>query len=378
MFTFLQEIVLFPLLLIGRISGVKKNIWLFGSWSGRYYNDNTRYLYNYILENNTHVRPIWITKSERIRKELLEEKKECYKFNSLKGVYYSLVSGVIIVSDSWGDLPVWAYFNPRKKIIVQLWHGTLLRKVNFMVGSKLRKAWRSLFIAYLGRGYDLVISATQKNKEVFSGLFNAKKFVATGQPRIDGLFTFKGLLKESYPNKKIIVYLPTWRDSSYTLINKKNKFDFDKINNMLKKQNAVLVVKIHPYDIEKYKRLPKGSNIDFRDDLEDIYMYLSDADILLTDYSSVYFDYLILNRPIVFAPFDLKEYGEQHGFYYDYNDMTPGPKAMDWDEVVQSLKRALGGEDNYKNQRVKMNKEFNKYHDDKNSYRTYKEILKLR
>lgn len=376
MYSSLRNIIIFPLRLIS-VFPVKKNIWLFGSWSGRYYNDNARYLYNYILANKAEIRPVWITSSERVRQLLVKENKECYRFNSLKGIYYSCFARVVVVTDSWGDLPLWAYFNPRKKKIVQLWHGTLLRRVDFNVGSRLRRLWRSIFIAYLGRNYDLVISATDKNIKVFSDLFNANKFVTTGQPRIDGLFTFKGLLKKEYPNKKIIMYLPTWRDNSYTLLNKKNKFDFSKINLMLKKQNAVLIVKIHPYDIDKYNKLPEGSNISFRSDMEDIYMYLHDADVLLTDYSSVFFDFLILNRPIIFAPFDLKEYGNKHGFYFNYNKMTPGPKAMDWDEVVKVLKKTLDGEDNYESQRVQMNKEFNKYHDSKNSYRTYKEIIKL-
>ncbi len=378
MYLLLQKIILFPLLLTGKLCGIRKDIWLFGSWSGRYYNDNSKYLFNYLFDNKSEIRPIWVTNSERVRQLLVKEKKECYKFNSLKGIYYSCIAGVVIVTDSWGDLPGWAYFNPRKKKIVQLWHGTLLRKVNYTVGSKARKFWRSLLITYLGRGYDLVISATDKNKKIFLDLFNAKKFTITGQPRTDGLFTYKGLLRKSYPNKKIIFYLPTWRDNEYVLFNEENKFDLNKLDNILKEQNAVLVVKIHPYDIGKYNKLPKGNNISFRHDIEDIYMYLFDADILLTDYSSVYFDYLVFNRPIIFAPFDLDEYRKRHGFYYNYKNMTPGPKAMDWNEVIKIMKKTLEGDDSYKSQRIRMNKEFNKYTDGNNSYRTYTEILKFK
>src|SRR3989344_3253216 len=233
----------------------RRNIWILGSWSGLYYNDNSKYLYNFLLENIPKIRPIWITNNEAIWHKLSEEGKECYKFNSIKGIYFCCIAGVIIVSDSWVDLPIWAYAFPRKKKIIQLWHGTLLRKVNFRVGTRLRRAWRNLFIKFLGRGFDLVISATDKNKDIFLDLFEAKKFVSTGQPRIDGLFRYEGLLKRAYPNKKIIVYLPTWRDNSYTLLNKKNKFDFVKINKFLKKQSAVLIIKIHPYDIHKYSHL---------------------------------------------------------------------------------------------------------------------------
>lgn len=355
-----------------------KNIWVLGSWSGRYYNDNSKYLYNYILENKPDTRAIWITDVDRIKNQLTAEGKECYKFNSLKGIYFCLVASVVVVSDSWVDLPIWAYLFPRRKKIIQLWHGTLLRKVNFNTGNVFRRIKRKLFISFLGRGYDLVISATDKNREIFLNLFYAKKFKTTGQPRIDGLINYKGLLKDAYIGKKIIIYLPTWRDNSYTLLNQKNKFDFKKINDELKKMNAVLIIKIHPYDAHKYSSLSRSEHIYFRSDMEDIYMYLSDVDILITDYSSVYFDFLILNKPIVFAPFDLISYGNEHGFYYNYDEMTPGPKAMNWDEVISMLKKILEGKDEFKSKRKKMNNDFNKYRDSCNSERVYTEILNLK
>lgn len=378
MLSFFQNVILSPIVFLGKLFWVNKNVWVFGSWSGKFYNDNAKYIFEYVRENNPEIRAVWITNNPHAHRQLTKEKKECYMFSSWRSIFICLFAGTILITDSWGDVPVWAYFNPRRKRIIQLWHGTLLRKVNLKAGSTIRKIWRGLFIAYLGREYDLVISATQKNHQIFLDLFNTKNIQVTGQPRIDGLFQYKGLLRGKYPNQKIIMYLPTWRDNGYMLFTKKNKFDYNKLNTFLIKQKAVLIIKIHPYDLHKYRNLPKSKHIEFTVDMDDVYMYLQDVDILLTDYSSVFFDYLLLNRPIVFAPFDLEAYEKQHGFYYNYGDITPGPKVTDWDKVIFEMKKYLLGKDSYRLKREKICKIFNAYNDSKNSRRAYKEIVKVK
>lgn len=377
MFSFFLKFIFSPINAAKSYLKNINNIWVFGSWSGRYYNDNAKYLYEYILDEKIELRPVWITDRKNVLKKLRDENKECYMFYSFKGIFLCLIAKVLIVTDSWGDLPVWAYIFPWNKKIVQLWHGTLLRKVNLKVGSKLRNAWRKLFIMYLRREYDLVISGTDKNKGIFLDLFNTKNIVVTGQPRIDGLFLYKGLLRNKYLDKKIIMYLPTWRDNSFKLFNNKSKFNIKAIDRFLEKNKMFLIIKIHPYDLHKYNSLPKAKNIEFTTNMDDVYMYLSDVDILLTDYSSVYFDFLLLNRPIIFVPFDRKEYEMQHGFYYNYEDVTPGVKAQDWHEITDQIKMLIDGKDKFELERIKINKIFNKFYDDKNSQRVYKEILKL-
>jgi CDP-glycerol glycerophosphotransferase (TagB/SpsB family) len=111
--------------------------------------------------------------------------------------------------------------------------------------------------------------------------------------------------------------------------------------------------------------------------LPDIYPLLKRVNILITDYSSVYFDFLLLDRPIIFAPFDLHEFVCLDGqeLFYEYDEVTPGPKATDWKEVLALVERSLQTDD-YKTQRREICQRFNEFHDGKNSERVYNIIKK--
>jgi CDP-glycerol glycerophosphotransferase (TagB/SpsB family) len=106
--------------------------------------------------------------------------------------------------------------------------------------------------------------------------------------------------------------------------------------------------------------------------LPDIYPLLKRVNILITDYSSVYFDFLLLDRPIIFAPFDLREFVSLDGqeLFYDYDEVTPGPKATDWKGVLEFVERNLQCDD-YKTQRKEICLRFNEFRDCKNSERVY-------
>ena len=112
----------------------------------------------------------------------------------------------------------------------------------------------------------------------------------------------------------------------------------------------------------------------------DINLALKSVDVLITDYSGIYFDYLLLNKPIVFFPFDYDYYkNKDRGFYYDYFDekITPGPKAKNWDEILVLLEDLFNGNDNYITKRIEARKKFNKYNEGNNSERVFREILKI-
>ena len=99
---------------------------------------------------------------------------------------------------------------------------------------------------------------------------------------------------------------------------------------------------------------------------------MSKTDILITDYSSVYFDFLLLDRPVIFTPFDIKEYiNKDRQLYYDYDKVTPGPRCNNWNEVLIELDKILRGEDGYKKERQQINDYFNKYKDANSSKRVY-------
>jgi CDP-glycerol glycerophosphotransferase (TagB/SpsB family) len=110
---------------------------------------------------------------------------------------------------------------------------------------------------------------------------------------------------------------------------------------------------------------------------QDIYTIINNFDLLITDYSSIYIDFLLTKRPIIFAPFDLEEYTRNdRELYFNYNDVTPGPKCQNWDEVLVELKKFISGEDDYKEERQIVNDRFKTFQDGNASERIVEYIQK--
>lgn len=115
------------------------------------------------------------------------------------------------------------------------------------------------------------------------------------------------------------------------------------------------------------------------EEVSDVNILLPHLDILLTDYSSVYFDYLLLDRPIVFTPFDLQEYkNSSRELYEDYEDVTPGIKCKNWKEVEVALSELINGHDNYKLERSLVRAKHFSYVDNRNSMRVVNIINNLK
>jgi CDP-glycerol glycerophosphotransferase (TagB/SpsB family) len=159
--------------------------------------------------------------------------------------------------------------------------------------------------------------------------------------------------------KKVFLYAPTWRKYHIDLLGDYS-FDFLAINTFLKDTNSVLLLKTHP-GIKSFEIPEDCSNIIIYK--EDSYEIMNKVDILLTDYSSIYFDFLLLNRPIIFTPFDLERYVDSTPLYYEYNEVTPGPKTKNWAEVISALEKIMGGDDAYADRRNITNLRFNKFRD---------------
>jgi len=239
-----------------------------------------------------------------------------------------------------------------------------------------KKLLINIFLFYIGRDCDIVFSATELNIPMYMNNFRVKKsqIAVTGQPRND--YLFKHVTK---PKKKEIWYVPTFRefDTEYDFF-QANNFDPQRMDAFLRKNNAHLYLKLHHVDANKFDKytanLKTLKNISVAKP-DNLYEALGNASILLTDYSSVYFDYLLLDKPIIFTCFDYETYKRKRDFYYDYAEVTPGPKVSNWPEVIEQLDLLFKGDDWHKS-RAKVNNRFNKYQDAFSSKRVFKTIQK--
>ena len=242
---------------------------------------------------------------------------------------------------------VYHYFSGSKRII-QLWHGLPLKTLDGNI-------WSDDGI------YEAFISPSKWfNENIFKNLYNSKHFLNYGYPRNDIFFANSHMRnKKNNIGIKTIVYMPTYRDSG------KNDYPlkYDELNRFCKQNEIDFILKLHPYVLTNFGvknnsffsnmiRYKKYSNIYLFPPFKNIYPLLTNTSILITDYSSVYYDFLLKNNPIIFYLFDKEEYQKYRGgkFLVPIDEFTPGIKVNNFYNLLKAIEDALQ-QDDFKNER---------------------------
>ena len=279
---------------------------------------------------------------------------------------------------------------------LDLWHGFPLKAMGDMIAGiskddpNIREKVWSLA--------DAVISYSQ----LYSSLFNAcvgvggEKFVITGAPRNDFLLKSDGrsilsnILDKDLQDKKVIFFLPTFRNTlsgrndgnkSRDNIFGMEEFDNIRFDDFLKENDIILFAKLHPHEESIFIKVMedmKTENIRIlsntlieRNSIE-LYEILNSADLLITDYSSVYFDFLLLDKPIIFTPVDINSYSELRGFLLEpFDYWTPGPKSIDQTSLENEIISCLSNNSYYSNERQMIKKLVHHYQDGESCRRTW-------
>lgn len=356
-----------------KLMPIKQNLWLFGAWFGEKYADNSRYLYEYIINNHPEIKAFWITKNRQLYDKLISENKPVLYAKSLKGLLSTIQADVIVMTNNYIDINYRFLIN-KKSFKVQLWHGIPLKKIGLDSNFQLVNNF----------DYDLIISSSLEVSKKFSSAFNypLNKIKITGFPRDD--YICNKLFKS---NKFSILYAPTHRLQGNGNI--ENYLPSDKeleiINEFCIDSNCIFYIKLHPHDEKKMKNLHIYSNIKLilSTSNYDINMDLLKFDVLLTDYSSILFDFLLLKKPIIFSVFDYKNYvNYDQGLYYSLQELNMGEICYSWSEILTLLKEYRNDFNKYlikylPNMEKALNRFF-MYKDCKNSYRVFEEIKKYK
>jgi len=318
---------------------------------------NSKYMYLYLSNNNYRIFLI----SKDINAKQLD--KNYLIFNSLKSYIIISLAKVIII-----DEIIYEYFHnfSKKQITIQLWHGLGIKKL-FPV--------KNIHFSYF-------ISTSNKINEVlYKELFIAKKFLNYGYPRNDIFFreVTNNDLKLSdkkifdlSKNNKIILYMPTYRD---LLEDNIPPFNFEELNQVFKKMEVYLIVKLHPFIQNQFTI--KYSNIIFFPSKKDIYPILKYTNILITDYSSIIYDFLLLDRPIIAFVYDIEKfYATRNGFAFDYDSYTPAKQVKTQKELISEIYNIFSGKDIFKNKRKKLLEELFDYKDGNAAKRIKNLIIK--
>ena len=214
-----------------------------------------------------------------------------------------------------------------------------------------------------------ILTTSKKLISIFSSAFGTKRVLTSGYPRNDSLLSekisnlktkqeiqdekrlFKIYQQEKF--EKIIFYMPTFRDSEEKFF---HIISFERLNRYLLENKYLLCVKLHPKSKleKKFHELEKEkSPIIVLHSEDDPYIFLKKADMLITDYSSIFFDYLYLNRPLVFFDYDKEEYlTHSRKFYFDYNKITPGKKAETMEELFAAINQGFEYKQEWEEQRL--------------------------
>ncbi|MFA7090449.1 MAG: CDP-glycerol glycerophosphotransferase family protein [Arcobacteraceae bacterium] len=304
-------------------------------------------------------------------------------YPSIQFIYYALKSKIKILDHSPIEKEVLLSLKNSKSI--QIWHGIALKKIGHLTN-------------YKNVEYDVLVSTSSFVSEYsFAQLFKFKKIVNSGYPRNDllvnksfdskslvlvddSLYTFLKALCE-----KIFVYMPTWRpDNTIT-----NPIDLVALNHFAKEHNIFILIKTHPFtredsfydstlDTSNYSYHQNyDKNILFYPTTDDIYPILSFSSGLITDYSSVYFDYLLLDKPIIFFVYDKEYYIKFHGdFMLDFDEYTPGDKPETFEELKLSLLHSLN-HDSFKEKRERIKNQLFENQDGSSCKLLYDEIKNL-
>ncbi|WP_135806644.1 CDP-glycerol glycerophosphotransferase family protein [Halorussus marinus] len=323
-------------------------LWAFGARGGEAFADNSKYLFLRVAADHPDIRPVWLSKDRAVVAELRRAGYEAYHCYSLRGLAVNLRAGAVFLTQGHRDLAMPCCAGA---LTVLLWHGIPLKHVSWDAGFADAPAPVRAGHAAMARAFDLLTVPGDGTIRPFeSGLGVARpKMVATGYPRNDALLgsipgedlgtdaAALARVRSIAADHRVVCYLPTYREWDPGAI--AANVDFEALEEFLAEREAYLVVKPHP---KESLDLPEGlSRVVALPEPTDVYPLLRAVDALVTDYSSVYFDFLLRNRPVAFYAFDLDRYRAERGFYFDYEAVTPGPVARTFPELLAALDRTL-------------------------------------
>jgi CDP-glycerol glycerophosphotransferase len=237
---------------------------------------------------------------------------------------------------------------PRNSTWVQTWHGTPLKRIGFDIVRKLSRDERRELTDDAAR-WDVLLSPNRFSTPIFRAAFGFDgPILETGLPRNDVLSSpDKEALREATrkrlgidPGQQVVLYAPTWRDG----INEPDSppFDVGRVADALG-EAGVLLLRFHrlhlngpvqPVD----ERDPRVRDVTSYPDIRDLFLA---ADMLVTDYSSVMFDFAVTGKPMFFYLYDLESYRDElRGFYFDLEAEAPGPILRTEDELIAALRDA--------------------------------------
>ncbi|MDN8599605.1 CDP-glycerol glycerophosphotransferase family protein [Citrobacter sp. S2-9] len=322
-------------------SKLNKKIFIFNSTGNNNFNFNSRFLYEYMTEiQDDEIQCYFVVNDNFKRKSLLESGvKNIISGKNIKNKVLILSAKTWICSTI--ETPLTSVFKKKNRIVYHLGHGVPLKNIG-MAENKIPLLKRINRYSKL-RVFTHVTCYSDFFQDVLYRAFNKNNkisYMKLGQPRNDSILwggerekkiierlCLDVVSESQFISAKKILYCPTWRNYATTRFFPFHDFDASTLNDYLEKNNVFIFTREHPYykfhlpaGIEHVRRIiPLNSNI-----LSDITPHLSFFDLLLTDYSSIFIDFLVTGKSVIFIPYDLECYDNMVGFSKPYSQIAVG------------------------------------------------------
>lgn len=375
-----ENLVREVIILLSYVVPKKKGFYLFIPRHNRrhFLSGNIKALFSYLQENSPHLQLQFL--STRNSLPIPDNIKNItLKEGSVKTMW-QIIRAEHLILDMELDRRLISF---SKTSVIQLWHGAGYKNIallsdNFEGAPEEYKK----NIKRLCRSFKLVSATSAHDAQKKNDSFKTDKSVITGSPRNDMFFETKAIrqLKKRYELDgfdRIVTYAPTFRDRQ-TFAPFSNSF-WSRLNEVMVEQNAIFLVKKHPWD--QYLNVPENfSNIkDFSSKIADVQELLIMTDLLISDYSGIVSDYVITNRPVLIYAYDREDYiNNCRSMYYDIDEVLLKPFTTDEDSLLEKIKNDSWTQDDFyiENYEAFRNR-FNKYLDGNSSERVANAIKNL-
>lgn len=313
---------------------------------------------------NKTIRVAWISGNHETIKQLNLHKLEAYHRWSFQGIMLALRAATYVYSGHASDINFWCSGGA---LLVNLWHGIPLKNIEFdtqegpykniFQAKGIKKFIKTLSLPYVYFQPTYVLATSPKVAEIFKSAFriNTDQLLISSYPRISPLAhagaypktikfindenkTLRARIRSLSIGCRTILYAPTWRDTSINFIDDFAD-QFKILDDTLGNNKLTMFVKLHPCSNSTLLDAKIFQNIHLIK-TPDINGCLEAFDYLITDYSSIYFDFLYLDREIIFFPFDLENYTKAcRSFYFNYIIAAPGLHVKTWKQLGDALNK---------------------------------------
>lgn len=329
----------------------QNNLILFGSWFGNRYADNSKYMYEYML-NRKDLEIYWYTRNRKIYQRLKQKGKPVLLSTQPRAIWKQIRAHILVSTIGFTEFNT---FFLCKCVFLDLDHGSPIKASGFdqyHINKPLLQTQEEkraiAFHKLLEKDIEhYKFSASEASGEILKNVYQLPpdKVLNLGRPRND-LFYDATLrhgrdipIKRIKGDKKAIVYMPTHRSEGKCKIRINKLMDLPKVQQICEEYNYIFLIKKHYYHRHEKEDISKYSNIrDITNKNIDPQILLYEADVLITDYSACFVDYLLLNRPIIYYPYDIDEFiKNEREMYLPYADIAVGTKAYNKDELSLAI-----------------------------------------